>query len=457
MTTLYKEEGSIMKRKFMFCFLLLQMVATVGFAANNTFDEVPKTDWSYTALHELVNSGFFSPEEGEISDDRVLTRYDIALVTAKAVAKSDKATSEQKEIIDKLSNEYANELKGLNEVFEKKAPDKTKIGIGAESNVKLYGNVHLRWDSDKTGGKLNTTGGRHAYLDLEGEMKANDNWVAHFQAEDKNRYISYNNAGDESKFAERIWLEGKVGKTNITAGRKWWWLGSGLMFAHSMDGIKVDIPTSQKSTASFFFMHPAEVSGTTEAGNSSSYMALGDYEVADLFGAILSNDFGNGMTGSLMLGGNKHTVDHVNGNYADVTRWGELGINKKFTDTLNLGLAYSRTNAESYNQSYRIGLNYKGANINAPKSFGIGLNYLNLGRYGDILHDDFWGYQWSDSKILSLNLDYMIDKNVMWTTYYSWQKRNISGLGGYWNALSYDYEAKNTNRRVFFTELKLMF
>ena len=438
--------------------IIICMIGFIGTAfAQNPFVSVPQNHWSYAAIMKLVNEEILDKSDSKFYGDRSLTRYEMAMVTAKAIANGEKANDEQKALINKLAAEYDDELKNLNSsprlaALEKKA-----------DNVKIFGNVHLRWDSDKTDGKLNSTDGRHFYLNLDGSMKVNDNWNAHFQAENKNRYLSYQTSGDDiNKFAERIWAEGSVGKANVTVGRKWWWLGQGLMFAHSMDGVKVDFPVASQANVSVFFMRPAEISGLTNSttstmgGNSTSYLSLGDYEKADLMGFVLSGNLSKTVNSSLMIGGNKHTVDSVTASdkYADVTSWGEVGFNAKLPKNFSFGTAYTRTNADNYNNSQRYSLNYKGADLNTPGSYGVSLSYMDLGRYGDLLHDDFWGYQWSDSKNWTLSVDYVLDKNLKWTTYYSDQKRNISGLGGYWNAIANDNASQNTHRKVFFTEVQ---
>ena len=93
-----------------------------------------------------------------------------------------------------------------------------------------------------------------------------------------------------------------------------------------------------------------------------------------------------------------------------------------------------------------------------PGSYGVRLSYQHLGRYGDLLHDDFWGYLLSDTNATIAETSVCLAPNLVWNTWYSWQQRNISGEGGYWTyAIARDYSAKDTNRRIFFTELAVFF
>ena len=449
--------------------LLMASPATV--LAADPFAEVAPTDAAYQAAVQLETDGFLSPG----SMNAHMTRYDMAIITGKAVAREEQASPAQRELIARLNQEYGEELKGIKRIFsagsaapaaENASADEKKQTEVKYPQVKFGGNVHVRWDSDKTEGSTGSTDGRHMYLSLEGDMQVNKDWHARFQTENKNRYLSHHNQGDETQFGQRIWLEGKSGVTGITVGRRWWWLGQGLMFAHSMDGVKLDVPLSKNTSLSAFYMHPDGVKGRTDApadvangvmgGNGTSYMSLGRYDRAELFGVNLAARRGR-LSGSLMLGGNGHTVDSVTGNYADVTRWGETGLSYQADKNWRFGAAYSRTNAPDYKSSWRLGVHYKDMHGEQPGTYGVGLTYLHLGRYGTLLHDDFWGYQWADSNILSLDMEVCVAPHLVWRTYYSWQTRNLSGKGGYWQAIAADYAAPKTKRRVFFTELAAYF
>lgn len=448
------------------------MAVSGSVSAAGAFDEVPASNWSYQSAKTLVDEGFLSARVM----DQGMTRYDMAILTAKAQARAAGATPEQKAIIERLVAEYHAELTGIQRVFAGDVSEASTKAIAQKvvqeheqakahqyPKVSFGGNMHVRWDDDKTAGVTSTTDNRHIYLSLEGTMQANENWTAHFQTEDKNRYVNHRkNQGDLTKFGQRLWITGKVGKTSVEVGRRWWWLGEGLMMAHSMDGIKWNFPLRNGSNLSVFMMHPDDMDGRTDAAgssNGSSYMALGEYASAELYGVNWSGMLSRKLHGSLMLGMNGHTVQPYEGaKFADVTGWGEVGLGMTFDKNWRLDAAYTRTNANEYNYSWRVAAQYKGMQRDKPGSYGVRLSYQHLGRYGDLLHDDFWGYLLSDTNATIAETSVCLAPNLVWNTWYSWQQRNISGEGGYWTyAIARDYSAKDTNRRIFFTELAVFF
>jgi hypothetical protein len=125
-------------------------IAGTAFAAPaNPFVDVPAKHWAYGAVAKLVKAGIVDGYgDGTFRGDRAMTRYEMAQVVAKAMAKSEKADAETKALIDKLAVEFAAELNNLGvrvAKLEKNA-----------SNIKLSGDVRLRYvHTDK--GKDNPT------------------------------------------------------------------------------------------------------------------------------------------------------------------------------------------------------------------------------------------------------------------------------------------------------------
>ena len=88
-------------------------IAGTAFAAN-PFVDVPAKHWSYDAVAKLAQAGIVDGYgDGTFKGDKTMTRYEMATVVAKAMAKSDKADAEQKAAIDKLAAEYSAELSNL--------------------------------------------------------------------------------------------------------------------------------------------------------------------------------------------------------------------------------------------------------------------------------------------------------------------------------------------------------
>ena len=87
--------------------------ATCAFAAN-PFVDVPTDSWAYKSVVELADAGVIQGVDGEyFQGQRNITRYEAAEMVAKAMAHMDKATVEQRALINKLADEYADELNNL--------------------------------------------------------------------------------------------------------------------------------------------------------------------------------------------------------------------------------------------------------------------------------------------------------------------------------------------------------
>ncbi|MDF2566188.1 MAG: S-layer protein, partial [Massilibacillus sp.] len=142
-------------------------VASTTFAAANPFSDVPTDHWSFDAVAKLAHEGVIEGYgDGTFRGDAKITRYEMAQMVAKAMAKSDVSAAD-KATIDKLSAEYASELNNLGvrvSALEKKT-----------DNVKLSG--YLRLDTthktiDGLGDRNTTTGMLRLYVDAA----VNDNW-----------------------------------------------------------------------------------------------------------------------------------------------------------------------------------------------------------------------------------------------------------------------------------------
>ena len=119
--------------------LVLGVAGTALAAPSNPFVDVPAKHWAYDAVSKLAKSGIVDGYgDGTFRGDRTMSRYEMAQIVAKAMARSDKADAENKALIDKLSVEFAQELNNLG-VRVAKLEDKTKIGWNFESRIR-YGN-----------------------------------------------------------------------------------------------------------------------------------------------------------------------------------------------------------------------------------------------------------------------------------------------------------------------------
>lgn len=88
--------------------------AAVTASAANPFTDVSADDWAYQAVASLSDEGVIDGyPDGTFRGDKHVTRYEIAQIVARLMAKEDTLNASQKETLAKLSSQYANELKDL--------------------------------------------------------------------------------------------------------------------------------------------------------------------------------------------------------------------------------------------------------------------------------------------------------------------------------------------------------
>lgn len=88
--------------------------AAVTVSAANPFTDVSADDWAYQAVASLSDEGVIDGyPDGTFRGDKHVTHYEIAQIVARLMAKEDTLNASQKEILAKLSSQYANELKDL--------------------------------------------------------------------------------------------------------------------------------------------------------------------------------------------------------------------------------------------------------------------------------------------------------------------------------------------------------
>ena len=87
--------------------------ASTTFAAANPFSDVPADHWAYDAVATLAKDGVIDGYgDGTYRGDQEITRYEMAQMVARAMAKTDVSAAD-KAMIDKLAAEFADELNNL--------------------------------------------------------------------------------------------------------------------------------------------------------------------------------------------------------------------------------------------------------------------------------------------------------------------------------------------------------
>ena len=111
-----------MKKSLVLAMAMALGVTASAFAASNPFSDVPAGHWAYDSISKLAAAGVIDGYgDTTFGGDKLMTRYEMAQITAKAMAKGAN--------VDKLAAEFADELDNLGvrvANLEKKA-DNVKI------------------------------------------------------------------------------------------------------------------------------------------------------------------------------------------------------------------------------------------------------------------------------------------------------------------------------------------
>jgi len=238
-----------MKKSLIAVLMLVFLLAITGTAFAGPFSDVPANHWSYGAVDKLVKAGIIEGSSTNVfNGERTITRYEMAMIVAKAMERSDKADAEQKAVISKLAAEFAVELNNLG-VRVAKLEDKTA--------VKIAGDFQARYVTDSPGTAFKSY-----------RLTGNDQYQARFRfyvMGDLNNHTSVFariNSGSKSFGYGALWAGGEsvsnptfnvdlafvnirnsLGFDNIRIGRQWA-DGPGYAFmvgnANQQDGLYLD-------------------------------------------------------------------------------------------------------------------------------------------------------------------------------------------------------------------------
>ena len=125
---------------------ILAMAAVAALAAGasvyaaNPFSDVSTSDWAYQAVADLSDQGVVEGyPDGTFKGENNITRYEMAQIIARLMAKEDQLNAEQRATVDKLAGEYADELDNLG---VRVSNLEKKVG-----NISWSGDARMRYQS----------------------------------------------------------------------------------------------------------------------------------------------------------------------------------------------------------------------------------------------------------------------------------------------------------------------
>lgn len=357
--------------------LLLAMTIAMGITASayaaNPFSDVPAGHWAYDAVNKLAAEGVVEGyPDGTYGGDRLMTRYEMAQIVAKAMAKGAN--------VDKLAAEFAGELDSLGvrvANLEKKA-----------DNVRITGQI--RYEYGDRNGDMQKAKGKVAQHRLRSRIFVNGNinedWS--YTGRFENNQSLKNSSGDDTLKFNQAYVNGKIGGAKVIAGKTDHYAGNGFIYDDTAEKIELSYGTDVKLTA--YYGIPT------------------DYGYEKMWGGEVS-----GKIGRLTLAAgydefkdSKGSADAYSGGYVPAKKGDDNGIwnvsaKYKFDD-FTLGATYLHSDVDVYNSPYNdvdtdgyvISANYKGADKNKPGSWGLFANYYDQGAGTFVAHTMYPG-DWS--------------------------------------------------------------
>ena len=379
--------------------------ATCAFAAN-PFVDVPTDSWAYKSVVELADAGIIQGVDGQyFQGERNITRYEAAEMTAKAMAHMDKASVEQRALINKLADEFADELNSLG---VRVSNLEKKVG-----NVKLTGDARLRYRY-QDGNKENDNSWDYR-IRLRANAQVNDRTkVTYGISTNNHNFGSDGAASGEDKndsndtYTDRAYVDYNFGGNNwdLKVGRYEYIMGGdnayGYNYGDVFDGAQLQYTNDHfRATAGYGKFKEGEDNGLLAA--KTAYGELEGFFKNAAVG-VYYNDIN-------AKGKNLEDVDNLWGAYA------KFNFGKDWTLLGNYEVAKD-AGTDGDDANVWIGkLQYGQASYAAPKSWDAWVEYIDA-EDGAFLDGSTNGWRWDNYDNIEtwgVGIDYTFAKNAMFS------------------------------------------
>ena len=378
------------------------LTAGVSAYAANPFSDVTADDWAYQAVSDLSAQGVVEGyPDGTFKGERNMTRYELAQIVARLMAKEDQLNAEQQATLDKLAGEYADELANL--------------GVRVSNLEKKVGNISWAGDAKMMYTNNAKKDGKDTYkgrirLNVKGQV----NDATYVQGRIvTNMYFKDAGTDDGNTTMDRLFVNHSFGdKTSVVLGRQDLTVFSGLEYDDAFDGAKL-----------------AYNDGKFDAYAAFGQLNAGKYDKTDAAFGGLGYDFGVAKLNAAYFnftGDNAKTVSGFD------SIWG-ANLVVPVQDFSVFG-EYWDSNADKNDNAYQAGLGYSTLDASKPGTFALNVAYNKVGAnayLGGVTYDaaDFVGAIAADKDLKFWNVfgDVTLQKNVTLHGEYAWDIENADG------------------------------
>ena len=362
---------------------------TSAFAAN-PFVDVPAKHWAYDAVSKLAQAGIVDGYgDGTFRGDKNITRYEMAQIVAKALAKEDKANAEQKALLNKLSAEFSEELDNLGVRVSKLEKNAPTVKISADARIRGWENGAVAQDGSLTSTHADKDG-KYAKLSkdkfdqrfrlyIDGDVNKN---VAF-----KSRFAVSNVSNDDTKAATDnsftfdygyFNFKNVIGNADLSIGRHDLVMGYSLVsdITGGYDGVKAYFGGDKVKAIVGY----GDISNRT--GDPTKFTAARNNKISSSDIEVTTAEIKYTPSNSFQTIG---TVYYSNTNGYNYEVYG-LGAKAKLDKNFTLTGEYATNEASNIGKNgvkddhaWNAMLGYKGANKANPGSFGVFVNYKKFG------------------------------------------------------------------------------
>ena len=420
-----------MKRKIVTSLAAMMVVGAACAFAANPFVDVPSDSWAYKSVVELADAGIIQGVDGQyFQGNRNITRYEAAEMVAKAMAHMDKASVEQRALINKLADEYADELNNLG---VRVSALENRVG-----NVKLSGDARVRFQRQSSGESNGNDGAGYKNdsswdyrVRVRTNAKVNDRTTVTYGISTDDINFADNGTANDNKniFTDDAKVDYNFGgnRWNFSVGRTdTYVLGGenayGFQYGDVFDRAELKYTGDRfAATAGYGKFKAGDIAGTEDMdGVKTGYGELegffGGGRVAGSAVGVYYNDFTVAGGEGSEQAGDHFSADDLWGAYASVNfgKWNALANYEKINSNKNY-----LDEGDTKDPEVWIGkLTYGSADGDVRGSWDAWVEYINSDK-GALLGGAT--NSWRDDSVLDnvkswgVGVDYTLAKNVILT------------------------------------------
>ena len=418
-----------MKKQFAAIFAATAVLGVTTAFAANPFSDVTPDSWAYQAVSQLANAGVINGyPDGTFKGQNNITRYEMAQMVAKAMANQDRANAEQQAMINRLADEFSNELNNLG---VRVARLEDRVG-----NVKVTGDARLRYkDAEHKDSKFD------ARARVQFNAKVNDRTDAVVRLTSGNFELgNAQEGGNANATIDRAYVNHKFGeRVSVKAGRFGQVIGGGLAFDGTFDGAQFNAGNDKVNfQAAYGYM----VSGDNIAPDKKANFAglTKDQNVTNTYLSL------NGKVGKhAMVGG---FYDRVNqSKQAGATGLAQYknvyGFNADANfDKVWVGGEWLKASSVENSQAWTAGVGYGNYDIKKAGTWGVKGQYFNQKKNAPIVDTTYNQFYTTDAKGWMASVDYALQNNVGLSANYGfdWKTQDGTDKGDFYRAdLNYKF------------------